>query len=238
MSGRLLLALAAWTALPWITGRPGRVLNMYRDWLSRLVSLTTLRLPSQRDVLHLFEIGNVPALLGVYRALQVLGGLLVLMWTLRLRARGAPAVWAVSGAFALTIAYMLALGPAVEFAQYPLLAPWVSAALLAADRGSPEWLALVLVYLTTMVAGWGRVEDALSRLIRSPAPESLITLGTVAFAVWVILAWRRAPTVSKSPARSQNRGVASGRPGPAEPEPRPVGAARFETPGRNRRSSG
>jgi hypothetical protein len=104
-------------------------------------------------------------------------------------------VWTVSGAFAVTIAYMLAMGPAVEFAQYPLLAPWVSAALLATDPRSSEGWVLGLIYFTTMVAGWGRVEDALGQLVRSPAPESLITLGTVAFAVWVVLKWRRASSI-------------------------------------------
>jgi hypothetical protein len=209
MSARLLLALGAWTALPWAAGRPARVLGMYRDWLARLGTLTTLRLPGQRDLLHLFEIVRVPLPLVAYRGLQVVGGLLVLLWALRLRRRCAAAAWIVGGAFAVTIAYMLAMGPAVEFAQYPLLAPWVSAALLAGGPGSSQRLAPALIYLTTMVAGWGWVEDALGRLVASPAPQSLITLGTIAFAVWVILAWRRAPSAST---RSREPGRANAMP--------------------------
>jgi hypothetical protein len=209
MSGRLLLALGAWTALPWVAGRPARVLNIYRDWLSRLGTLTTLRLPGQRDLLHIFELGSVRVPLIAYRGLQFFGGLLVLLWALRLRRRGADAVWTVSGAFAVTIAYMLAMGPAVEFVQYPLLAPWVSGALLATGRRSRERFALALIYAATMIAGWGAVEDALGRLMGSAVSESLITLGTIAFGVWVILTWRRAPAAA---ARSREPGYPNATP--------------------------
>jgi len=193
MSGRLLVALGAWTALPWVAGRPARILGMYRDWLARLGTLTALRLPGQRDLLHLFEIGNVPVPLIAYRGLQFFAGLLVLLWAWRLRRRCAAPAWIVSGSFAVTIAYMLAMGPAVEFAQYPLLSPWVSGMLLAPARRSSERFTFALIYAATMIAGWGAAEDALSRLVGSPAPETLITLGTIAFAVRVILTWRRAP---------------------------------------------
>jgi hypothetical protein len=67
----------------------------------------------------------------------------------------------------------------------------VSAALLAAWPRRRERLALGAVYLATTVAGFGAVEDALSALAGSDAPEALITLGTIAFGVWVCLAWSR-----------------------------------------------
>jgi hypothetical protein len=189
MSGRLLLALGAWTALPFVRGRPIQVAGMYGEWLARLRTLTLLRLPAQRDVFHLFEILGVSLPVGAYRALQILAGLFVLGWAWRLQRRGLPAEWLVSGAFALTIAYMLALGPAVEFVQYPLLAPWVSGAVLAAESRR-ERFTLAVIFGMTMVAGFGAVEDALGRWVGSEAPQSLITLGTLAFAAWVVLKWR------------------------------------------------
>jgi hypothetical protein len=149
--------------------------------------------------LHLFEIVNVALPLGAYRALQVFGGLGVLLWNWRLRRRGVAAVWLVSGSFALTITYMLLFGPAVEFVQYPLLAPWVSAAMLAARPRSRERLALGSVYVMTMILGFGAAEDALGRLMAPRLPEALVTLGTIAFAAWVLLNWRRvAPSYEAS----------------------------------------
>ncbi len=76
--------------------------------------------------------------------------------------------------------------------ECPLLAAWVSAAMLAARPRSRERRALAVVYAMTMVAGFGAVEICLGKLIRSKAPESLITLGAIAFGVWVVLKWRRA----------------------------------------------
>jgi hypothetical protein len=165
---------------------------MYRDWFARLRTLAVLRLPAQRDVFHLSEILGSPFPIGAYRALQILAGLLVVSWTWRLKRRGLPDTWLVSGAFAVTITYLLALGPAVEFVQYPLLAPWVSAAVLAADESPRERFVLAAIFGMTMIAGFGAVEDALGGWGRSEAPQSLITLGTIAFAAWVVLKWRRA----------------------------------------------
>jgi hypothetical protein len=193
MSWRLPAAFGAWAALPFIRGRPGQAVEMYRDWLARLQELTALRFSSLRDVLHLFEIVNVALPLGAYRALQVFCGLGVLLWSWRLRRRGVAAVWLVSGSFALTITYMLLFGPAVEFVQYPLLAPWVSAAMLATRPRSRGRLALGGVYVMTMILGFGAVEDMLGRLVAPRLPEALVTLGTIAFAAWVLLRWRRAP---------------------------------------------
>ncbi len=199
MSWRFAIALVVVALLPLLNGRPAQVIGMYRDCQTRLQDLTALRLPGVRDVLHVFESLNVAVPLAAYRALQVLAGLLVVGWAWRLQRRRVPAVWLVSGSFAVTITYMLALGPAVEFVQYPLLAPWVSAAMLAAaGPRSRERRALALIYVTTTVAGFGAVEDLLGGLIHSKASESLITLGAIAFGVWVILKWRCAPSDGSS----------------------------------------
>ncbi len=192
MSWRFAIALVALALLPFLNGQPGPVVGMYRDCQARLRELTALRLPGVRDVLHVFESLHVALPPGAYRAIQALGGLLVVGWAWRLQRREVPAEWLVSGSFAVTIAYMLALGPAVEFVQFPLLAPWVSAAVLAARPRSLERRALAVLYAMTMVAGFGAVEDLLGGLIRSRAPESLITLGAIAFGVWVVLKWGRA----------------------------------------------
>lgn len=192
MSWRFAIALVTLALLPFFNGQPAAVIGMYRDCQARLRELTALRLPGVRDVLHVFESLNVALPPGAYRAIQVLGGLLVVGWAWRLQRREVPAEWLVSGCFAVTITYMLALGPAVEFVQFPLLAPWVGAAMLAARPRSGERRALAVLYAMTMVAGFGAVEDLLGKLIHSRAPESFITLGAIAFGVWVVLKWRRA----------------------------------------------
>jgi hypothetical protein len=198
MSWRIAAALGAWGLLPFACGQPERALAMYGEWAARLRWLAARRFPSFRDVWHLFELVQAAVPMAVYRAIQGLCGLAVLFWTWRLRRRGVAGRWLVSGVFAITICYMLLFGPAVEFTQYPLLAPWVSAALLAQWPHPRTRWALLTIFVATMIAGFGAVEDYLARLLHSPAPEALITLGTAGFAAWVVRSWRRAPDASRA----------------------------------------
>jgi alpha-1,2-mannosyltransferase len=191
MGGRLLAAIVAFVPLPLLRGHPADAVALYARWFARLRILWSARFPSFRDLRHVFEATGVPIPTPGYRILQLLAGVAVLLWTRRLVRRGGSRACTVSGIFALTIVWMLVLGPAVEFVQFPLLAPWVGAALLAAWRRPKERLALGLIYLATTVAGFGAVEDALGRVIGSAAPEALVTVGTIGFGVWVCLAWSR-----------------------------------------------
>lgn len=193
LTWRLPAAIASWAVLPLVRGRPGQAFEMYGEWFARLQVLASRRFPSFRDAWHVLEVVHVSVPVMAYRVLQVVAGLWVVLWTVRLRRRGVDAVWLVSGSFALTIGYMLVLGPAVEFVQYPLLAPWVSAALVAAWPRPRARFALGAIFVLTMVAGIGAVEDALGGILRSHVSEALITLGTMAFGAWVVLTWRRAP---------------------------------------------
>lgn len=199
MMGRLFAAIVAWGALPVLGGGPARAIEMYGQWAERLRLIGARRWPSFRDVMHVFEVAGVGIPTSAYRALEVAAGLAVLAWTLRLRRRVPDEVWFVSGIFALTISYMLALGPAVEFVQYPLLAPWVSAAWLAADGRPRARLLLGAVYLVTMITAFGAVEDGLGTPFGSRAPEALITLGTLAFGAWVAWTWPRAARATAGP---------------------------------------
>jgi hypothetical protein len=193
MSWRLPAALGAWALLPVVRGDPGQAMTMYGQWVQRLQVQASRRYPSFRDVRHVFEVVNAQVPVMAYIALQVVAGLGVLVWAWRLQRRGLKNVWLVSGIFALTIAYMLLFGPAVEFVQYPLLAPWISAAFVAAwPRPGPR-LALGSIFVLTMITSIGAVEDVLGAALHSPVPEMLITLGTLAFGAWVVLAWQDAP---------------------------------------------
>lgn len=192
MSWRLPAAFGSWAMLPIVRGGPARAAEMYREWFERLQDYSNRRWPSFRDVLHLFEIAHINMPPTAYRGLQACAGLGVLVWTWRLGRRGVDIRWLVSGVFALTIVYMLLFGPTVEFVQYPLLAPWVSAALLAAWRQPSRRLLPSIIFVCTMICGFGAIEDAIASLIRSQASEAIITLGTLGFGVWVTLAWRTA----------------------------------------------
>jgi hypothetical protein len=190
MGWRLPAALGSWALVPLVRGGLERSAEMYREWFERLQDYSNRRWPSFRDVLHLFEIAGISTPPTTYRVLQACAGLGVLLWTWRLRRRGGDIRWVVSGIFALTIVYMLLFGPTVEFVQYPLLAPWVSAALLAAWPQPRRRLALGIIFVSTMIFGFGAVEDALGAQLHSRASEALITLGTIGFGVWVMRAWR------------------------------------------------
>jgi hypothetical protein len=187
---RSLAAVAAWAILPIVHGRPTQAVEMYRQWGLTLQLLAVRRFVSFRDAWHLFEIADVPLPMIAYRVLQATAGLGVLLWTWHLRRRCFDRRWLVSGSFALGIAYMLVFGPAVEFTQYPLLAPWISAALLAAWPRSRERVTLAVIFVLTMIAGFGAVETVLSSVLRSRVPEALSTLGTIAFGAWVVRTWR------------------------------------------------
>ena len=193
MAWRLPLAILAIAAVPFLRGHPAEVLAMYPQWRDWLEKFSQIRFPSFRDARHLFEIAGVATPLGAYRALQGAALLAVAFWAWRLARRGVETRWLVSGAFALTTVYLLVLGPAVEFTQYPALAPWVSAAWLAAwPRPRERWL-LGAIWALTMVAGFGAVEDVFVGLFASRLPEAAITLGTAAFGAWIVWAWRKAP---------------------------------------------
>ncbi len=200
MIGRLFAAIAAWGALPALRGGPARVLEMYGQWMERLQLIGARRWPSFRDAMHVLEVAGVTVPTTAYRAMQIAGWVAVLVWAWRLRRRRPGDVWLVSGIFALTICYMLVLGPAVEFVQYPLLAPWVSAAWLAAGERLRSRLLFGLVYLVTMITAFGAVEDGLGAPFHSAAPEALVTLGTLAFGVWVAWRWQRPPGVAPNAA--------------------------------------
>ncbi len=182
----------AWHAalLPFFKGQPGAVIAMYRDWQARLQKLTALRFPGVRDVRSL-RILKVPLPLAAYRAIQVLGGLLVVAWTWRLQRREVPAEWLVSGTFAVTIAYMLALGGGRVRA--------VPASRSVGQRGGARGKAAIPRALRSRGCLWdddGRriwsSRRSARELGRLRAPQSLITLGAIAFGVWVVLKWRRA----------------------------------------------
>src|ERR1017187_2422543 len=191
MSWRLPAAFGSWAMLPLVRGGPAHAAEMYRDWFERLQNYSTRRWPSFRDVLHVFEISHINLTPTSSRGLQACVGLGVLFWTWRLARRCVDIRWVVSGSFALTITYMLLFGPTVEFVQYPLLAPWVSGALLAAWPQPGRRLALGLVFVLAMICGFGAIEDAIGSLIHSQASEALITFGTLGFGAWIVLAWRR-----------------------------------------------
>jgi hypothetical protein len=198
MSWRLPAAVGLWSLLPIGRGGPARAAEMYREWFVRLQDYSHRRWPSFRDALHIFEVLGVSVPVSAYRSIQAFAGVALLIWAWRLRRRRVNDRWLVSGVFALTIVYMLLFGPTVEFVQYPLLAPWVSGALLAAWRHPGQRLLSSMIFLSTMIGGFGAVEEAVAVLIRSHASEALITLGTLGFGMWIVLTWRHAPRCSRS----------------------------------------
>jgi hypothetical protein len=146
-AGRLVLALAAVAALPFLFQRPDYVAGQYAEWLRMLVGDDRKYWPihvAYRDLWLLFRITGIPMSPQVYQVIQVLSGAACAAVCGAGRWRGWEPARVLTAAFVLGTCWMTLCGPATESNTYVLLAPALGWALLAARVESwprPErWL--------------------------------------------------------------------------------------------------
>ncbi len=151
LAARLLPALLAVAALPFLAQRPGYVAEQWTAF-GRTLAAADAPLDQGRFIDLLGALGGAglplppPVALGV-RALAGLGALVVL---LALRRRASPA-WGAASAYAVAALYLLAFNPRTEHNTYALLAPVLGLGLagsaLAGRRRQAAAFALLALWL-------------------------------------------------------------------------------------------
>jgi hypothetical protein len=140
---RLLLALAAWLALPLVCQHWDYVTHQYALWWKKLGTDDRKGWPphmAYRDLWQLLRVWHVPLTPGGYLLIQAAtaAGSALLCVAARLRGWGAAQV--AQAALALGCCWMTLLGPATEAATYVLIAPVLAwAALEAIQRPWQRW---------------------------------------------------------------------------------------------------
>jgi hypothetical protein len=134
-AGRLLLALAAVAALPFLFQRPGYVAGQYAEWL-RLVGDDDRRYwplhMAYRDLWLLFRVTGVPLSWTAYQVIQAVSGVACAMVCVSGRLRGWPTRQVLTAVFTLGTCWMILCGPATESSTYVLLAPALAVGVLTA----------------------------------------------------------------------------------------------------------
>ncbi len=173
-------------AVPFLTAPPGQVVAEYWAWLRHLTESSSERWPSFRDVWNLWELSGLPFYLPAYRAIQVFAGVAVAALCYQAERRGGCERRRLTFCAGLVSCYMLAFGPAVEFNQFVLLSPFLAYWLLERAASSAHRRFLCVIYVMTLVIGWGSVERALIRATGIQFWTGVSTLGVLLFAAWLI----------------------------------------------------
>ena len=186
---RFAVAMAVGALLPFATAPPSFVLGQYESWLASLSRHSATRWPAFRDAWTLWRLTGYPVNIPAYRATQGAAGLATLAWCLAMRRQLVGIKAQLTATLAMGTAYLLAFGPAVEYATYVILSPMVSWAVLAATehRAGRTWV--TVAFLLTMLAG----ADLVERTIRgwTPLAPAALPAGSLLFAGWVVVYARR-----------------------------------------------
>jgi hypothetical protein len=173
-------------ATPVLVAGPSGAAEVYREWFAHLGESHGDRWPSFRDLWLVWELTGLPFSLSGYRVLQAALGLATLCAVLRrLRAGDADAtrLVAVTG---LAQVYLMLCGPAVEFTQFVVLAPWLGLAAAEAARRPAAKAATIAAVALCFVLGNSPVEKALVAATGSEWPRAACTLGALVYGVAIV----------------------------------------------------
>jgi hypothetical protein len=203
LAPRLALALVVVALLPFLTRTPVLVLEHYREWFEHLAHTGSKRWPGFRDgwtlwvvLRHSLEGASGPLALKtpldspVYRVLQLLSAAGILLWCLWLKKRGTEDRQLINLALAMSCAWLMLFGPAVEHATYVFLTAPLAWAILEEDSCFPRgrWL-LWPAFILIMLLGWGSLARPVAEVF--PPVLAALPLGTILFASWLIgYVWR------------------------------------------------
>ena len=145
---RMALTAAATLLAPFLLQHPDYVADQYQKWIvlletdDRTTASPTCKL---RDLWLLIDLYGLPISRSVYAVLQILGGAGIaglLWWRQRQGWSDRPLL---TSCLALSVLWMLLLGPAVESSTFVLLAPSLGFSLLEASARTSRWRKLLLV---------------------------------------------------------------------------------------------
>jgi hypothetical protein len=143
-AGRLLVALAAVVALPFLLQRPSYVAGQYAEWLKVLGEDDRKFWPphmAYRDLWLLFRVAAVPVGPRGYQAIQALSGVACAAICVAGRLRNWEPARVLTAVLVLGTCWMTLCGPATESSTYVLLAPALAWGMLAAR--AEKWTGLV-----------------------------------------------------------------------------------------------
>jgi hypothetical protein len=203
---RLVLALVAGLALPFLLQRPDYVVRAYQDWLWVLGADDRTGIPvdnGYRDLWQLFRLGGVPVSRDLYFGLQLACAAGAAALCLGGRAAGWPRQRLLTALLSLGTCWMMLCGPATESSTYNLLAPVLAWAVVAvwtsAKAPAQRYLTLISFGLLTLTqaACWFPVGKQVHALGVQPLATLLLTGALVADYI-ADLAWRREIFVATS----------------------------------------
>lgn len=183
---RFCVALLAAAATPIFIHGPGDAREVYARWFSHLAESNAERWPSFRDLWLIWETSGVPFSLNGYRALQAGLGLLTLAAVVVFALSSAPWPRRVLAITGLAQAYLLLCGPAVEFTQFVVLAPWLGLALIHARRDNRDFRLASAAATFALILGNSPVERSLVKTLGTDWPKAACTIGALVFAVYVL----------------------------------------------------
>ncbi len=191
-AGRLLLAVAAVAAAPFLFQRTGYVVGQYAEWLKALKEddrrYWDLHM-AYRDLWLLFRVAGVPIGQKAYEAIQVLSGVACAAVCVAGRLRNWEPARVLIAGLTLGTCWMTLCGPATESSTYVLLAPalaWGVLAVRVGRRAAPvRWLANAAAGLLSL-----SVLAGVSPLVRyfhalGPQPLAALLLFSAFFAVYL-----------------------------------------------------
>jgi alpha-1,2-mannosyltransferase len=222
LAWRLIVVLAAFFLLPFLTRPPEVVLDQYREWIGHLMESGNVRWLGFRDgwtiwivLHHMFGSGSggvsllEPMNSSWYHLVQLGTATAALGWCFWQRVRSTNHAlgsrWLIHVTLSMGLAWLMLFGPAVEHATYVFLA----APLLWALLERPAWphgRGLIWASFTLiMILGWG----AVTRLLAPEWPIVLTALpaGTALFILWLLgYAWSNGiESVKPLPPRSESQ---------------------------------
>jgi hypothetical protein len=201
LAWRLVVVIAGFFLLPFLTRPPEIVLDHYREWIDHLLESGSHRWIGFRDgwtvwIVLRHVLGMEPGNLSLsepmnscwYRLVQLTSAAAVLVWCLWQQRRaervGLNSCWLVHVTLSMGLAWLMLLGPAVEHATYVFLAPPLIWAVLE-RRAWPHGRGLIWASFTLiMVLGWGAVTRHLSP--DWPVLLTALPAGTALFALWLL----------------------------------------------------
>jgi hypothetical protein len=189
-AARLLLAVAAVAAAPFLFQRTGYVVGQYAEWLKALGEddrrYWDLHM-AYRDLWLLFRVAGIPIGQKAYVAIQVVTGAACAAVCVAGRLRNWEAARVLTAVLTLGTCWMTLCGPATESSTYILIAPalaWGLLAVRAGRRAAPvRWLtdAAAGLLALSVVAGVSPLVRYLHAL--GPQPLAALLLFVAFFAV-------------------------------------------------------